>query len=170
MLAMEEHKDLLLIGVKFEKLKMYDNAKRIYSRYIKLVGEMDRRNVIDYFYGYGSSETLEIANYEEAINKALLVEKLKKTYVLLQNFPLNWNHHGDALDEHNKVLLDFLHWAYNDSVISNDDISILNPMIDLLEKSKHFNISYNGSETLFDVVGLVVDKVLSVDIYRKGLI
>ena len=78
MLAMEEHKDLLLIGVKFEKLKMYDNAKRIYSRYIKLVGEMDRRNVIDYFYGYGSSETLEIANYEEAINKALLVEKLKK--------------------------------------------------------------------------------------------
>ena len=60
MLSMKEHQKLLLLGVKFEKMKMIDNAKKIYSKYVTLVGEMDRRNVIEFFYGPEILYSLEV--------------------------------------------------------------------------------------------------------------
>lgn len=170
MLSMKEHQNLLLVGVKFEKLKMVDNAKKIYTKYVTLVGEMDRRNVIEFFYGSNALFSLEVTTYEEAINKALVVEKLKRIFSLVESYPTNWNGNYAALPAQNKVLIDFLDWASKDIVISNDDIKVLDPIIDLLEKNTLFNITCDSTKSLMDVLCLVVDKTLRVNIYRNEVI
>ena len=169
MLAMEEYKNLLLLGFKFEKLKMDENAKKLYTRYVQLVGQVDYYNVLDFFYGYGASEYLTINTYDEAINKAMIMEKLKKLYRLISDYRIDWNNYEEVLPANNDVLMDFFRWVNNDQMISNDDLIIINNTISLLEKGVSFGISYQAGGTMLDVVNALAAKTIRADFHRSEL-
>lgn len=151
MLTMEIYKDYLLIGVKFEKLDMIENAKIMYKHYLNKIAYVEYTNIIEYFYG---TSNIEVENYEEAINKAYLIEKLKKLYLLIYKYRINWIDSSSSNEIYDETLISFFKWVASNKSLSNSNLKIINDMIETLEKGCGFDINFSGaySCSLFDTV------------------
>lgn len=169
MLALERHKDLLLIGVRFEKLKMYENAKKLYTKYVKLVGLLDFENVVDVFYGYDAVSKIQVKTYDEAINKAMLIEKLKKLYLIIEKYRSDWNKATETIATNNDLIMNFFRWIATDQILSNDDLKIIEAITKILKKGVQFNITYYGNGSLIEVVRQIAGNSLTPNYYRNEL-
>ncbi len=170
MSAMEEYKDLLQLGYTFEKLNMKANSIKLYQKYVHAVSQVDYGNIVDIFYGYGAIEVMEISSMDEAIDKAYLIEKLKKLYSMVSNFRTDWNLGANVVPATNEALMRFFRWVDNDKSLTNDDLLIIQNTIDLLSSNNQFSIAYNDPNAqLFDVVSDILSKRTSVDLYRNEL-
>lgn len=159
---MEEYKKYLLTGVKFEKLKMQDASKTLYKYYLQKVATLDYINVLEFFYGAFEIET---ENYEETINKAYLIEKLKKLYLLLYSYRFNWIDQATSNKIYDDTLITFFKWVSTTKTPSNSDIKIIDDMISILQQGVGFNFKINQSfsYSLIDTVSLLQTKQLKLN-------
>lgn len=160
MLNMEVYKDYLLLGAKFEKLEMLANAKKMYKYYLQKVADIDYDNILKFFYG---NANIEADNYEETINKAYLIEKLKKLYSKIKDYRFNWIDPENSKEYSDEILINFFNWVASDKVLSNSDLKMIDDMIKVLDNNVGFNIVFavntsyslvyqNSSLSLFETI------------------
>ena len=74
---------------------------------VQAVAQMDYDYIVDFFYGQGTMDLMEIKSLDEALDKALLIEKLKKIYSLASNYNINWNSGTNVLPATNEMIMKF---------------------------------------------------------------
>ena len=150
---------------------MKTNAKKLYKKYVQAVAQMDYDYIVDFFYGQGTMDLMEIKSLDEALDKALLIEKLKKIYSLASNYNINWNSGTNVLPATNEMIMNFFRWIDNDRFLSNDDLLVINNTIDLLTKNQLFSIKIISENklSLMDIITSILSKRIKIDYYRNEL-
>ena len=180
MTAMENYKNILITGVKLEKMDMKSNAQKLYREFVVLVSRYDNLDVLNYFYKIYDTSGLIVNSYVEALSLAHLIEKLRILYDLISKYKSSWNDRSNSSNQNDQTLMNFFDWLCKSKLISqsdqkyiirnsSDDLKIVEKTINILKDNTSFGINFNESYGLMEVVFGIINDQIKVDINRNEL-
>ena len=167
-LSIQKYQDLLVLGEKFSSLVMKDAARKMYKIYIDKVSEYNGTPITSYF---NANPIENIDNYEEAINKAVILENLKKLYETIVFYESDWQEGENANRVNDEKLLKFFEWLNEVKNLSNASLFIIKQTRQLLDSRCGFSIDINYSnKTLLDIMSdIVYYRCVNIDTNKNEL-
>lgn len=166
MFAMEKYSNILLIGATFEKMEMFDNAKKIYEEYLNKVASDNFVDVLKFF----RFTINECTSYEETINKAYLIENLNKLYKLIENYKFNWHNYTNNREADDDALMIFLRNIGRDNLLTNSNLAEIKNLINSLNRGVCFGIKvYDEKLSLLNIVKLICENKVIPNQYGNEL-
>lgn len=183
MSAIEEYKNILLTGVKLEKMGMTLNAQKLYTQYVILVSRYTGNDPLCNFYGLHNYSDFFVENYAEAINMAYTLERLNELVDIIANYRYSWNDKVNATNTNDQTLMDFFYWLTEKKrvevknskgliTIRNGtyDIKVIEETLNLLKKGVSFDIKCNYKYSLYETISYILNGGIKVDSRRGELI
>ena len=139
-ISMQKYQDLLVLGEKFSSLGMKDIAKKIFKIYIDKVSDYNGQPITKIF---NANPIENIDNYEEAINKAIMLENLKLLYNAILFHTSDWREGEGKSRTKDEKLLKFFEWLNEIKNLTNASLIMIKQTRDLLDSRCGFNIEIN---------------------------
>ena len=165
-ISMQKYQDLLVLGEKFSSLGMKDIAKKIFKIYIDKVSDYNGIPITTLFNAYPIEN---VDNYEEAINKALVLENLKKLHNAINFHESNWREGDNKSRIKDGKLLKFFEWLSEPKNLSNASLIIIKQTKELLDSRCGFDIELDyPDKTLSEMFIICLRGIFHSSFYSLG--